>query len=254
MLNEIRRTPDKTRESNVEEPKSPDTLRRICTQANQAKQQTEKQIVLSDRATPENPGLYGGMWRRDGASSSGGDRGDSRIIRRIDEISGEDIILCPWHMDKMSELIEDLGARPVIVALKRELEINRKPIIFQVIAKWGNRTEDFPCLERVFIEEGHKYSGFEGWGCGGPLCGDLVRFGGERATPALERVFRHYESQGYINNNLLDAIAGLKGDGTYRIGSELYKRTTRYEDLGRKIISIKCLSPSRRLCGLMSWT
>jgi len=46
---------------------------------------TEKQIVLSERATPENPGLYGGMWRGDGASSSGGsDRRTDSGLRNLE--------------------------------------------------------------------------------------------------------------------------------------------------------------------------
>ncbi len=59
-MQDIKRSSDDTRSKNVEEPKSPDTWRRMCKQVTQAKQQTEKQIVLLDRATRENPDLYGG--------------------------------------------------------------------------------------------------------------------------------------------------------------------------------------------------
>ena len=66
--------------------KNNDFMRHLCERA--ADQTRQKQIVLSDRATPENPGLYGGMWRSDGASSSRGssierdyDRGKEHLVR-----------------------------------------------------------------------------------------------------------------------------------------------------------------------------
>jgi WD40 repeat protein len=84
VVKEIKRTSDNTHSNNIEEPKSPDTWRRMCKQADQTRQQTaEKQIVLSDRATPENPGLYGGMWKKllgkhDKEASSSRDSSDRR--------------------------------------------------------------------------------------------------------------------------------------------------------------------------------
>jgi hypothetical protein len=75
----------------------------------------------------------------------------------------------------------------------------------------------------VFIEEGLKYSGFGGWGCGGPLCNKLAEFGGERAAPALERVFRHYESQGCVDYRLIKTVAELKGECIYIQGGSVFR-------------------------------
>ena len=54
MLNEINRILDKTREKDVAEPKSPDTWRRMCKQADQAKQQTDL-VPSSPRDTNSAP-------------------------------------------------------------------------------------------------------------------------------------------------------------------------------------------------------
>ena len=78
-MQDIKRTSDNTRENSVEEPKSPDTWRRMCKLADQTRQQTEKQIVLSDRATPEKPGLYGGM-KKSGAGASSSSAVTSEVV------------------------------------------------------------------------------------------------------------------------------------------------------------------------------
>src|SRR5690242_2500671 len=77
---EVKLPSDETRSNNGERPKSPNILRRMCEQVDRnissapssprdtdsvfsSPRRAEKQIVMSERAEPEKPGLYGrGNW------------------------------------------------------------------------------------------------------------------------------------------------------------------------------------------------
>ena len=245
-MQDIKRTSDDTRSKNVEEPKSQDTWRRMCKLADKAKQQTEKQIVLSDRATPEKPGLYGGMYRGDGASSSRdyvSYEGYDRIRGKIDEIAGNFMCIAKEDIDELNKLAGSVGLRKVVEALKQKLETDRRAIIFQAIAELGNRTDDFPCLEKAFIDEGHKCPHSENMDYYLPeIAQALVKIGGTKALPALKEIYRHNMSLGLQSCELLKEIGKLEEDGIFSIGSNTYRRMTGWTDLGRMWIEVKCLS------------
>jgi hypothetical protein len=200
----------------------------------------KKQIVLSDRATPEKPGLYGGMRRGSdaGASSSDGSslaerlekRAEKRrleqlVMKEVDEVLGNARVgIDSQDCKNLDKLAKDLGVRTVVEALKKKFETERHQSIIQAIMHLGNPEMDLPFLEEAFIKEGCK----DKWV--GPPPGlertteAMAKFGGKEALPAIEMVFRHYENQGSISFDLVDIIADLKGECIYRQGSSVFKK------------------------------
>ena len=251
---EIKPLSDETRSNSVARPKSPNILRHMCKQVDQANRDSNS-ASSSPRDTGKRPlsawevkqleempigedskraekvviperGLKGGMWGGDGgASSSDGSkrRLEQLIMKEVDEVLGNARVgIDSQDCKNLDKLAKDLGVRTVVEALKKKFETERHQSIIQAIIHLGNPKMDLPFLEEAFIKEGCKRK----WEAPPGLettASALAKFGGKEALPAIETVFYNYARQGIKMGDLVKTIAELKGEFIYRYGRDVYR-------------------------------